>query len=73
MVFEDLEWDAEYVPGLKLGLHAFQIIFAFVVFCLEIAVFKAKDSVVTGNNGWTFAVVSKLAPSKNHAASRRIH
>lgn len=53
----DLEWDPNYVPPVKLGLHIAQIVFGFVVFCLEIAVFKGKDADITGNNGWTFGVV----------------
>jgi hypothetical protein len=58
MVFEDLEWDAEMIPGIKLGLHILQILFGFTCFCLEIVVFRAKDSRVNGQNGWAFAVVS---------------
>ena len=59
-MFEDLEWDAEMVPGLKLGLHILQILFAFACFCLEIAVFKGDGSTVNGQNGWPLGVVSRL-------------
>lgn len=52
-----VELDPDIIPNLKLGLHSFQIIFSFVAFCLEIAVFKNKDAKVTGRNGWTFGVV----------------
>ena len=54
-MWEDLELNAEYIPSFKLGFHIAQFICAFVLFCLEIAVFRAKDSVINGNVGWTFA------------------
>lgn len=53
-----INFDPDIVPNLKLGLHSFQIIFSFVAWCLQIGVLNAKDSQVTGKNGWTFAVVS---------------
>lgn len=52
-----MEWDPDYVPGVKLGLHSFQIILSFTVWCLEIATFVAKDAKIVGNNAWTFSVV----------------
>ncbi|PHH83300.1 hypothetical protein CDD82_2270 [Ophiocordyceps australis] len=51
-----LEWDPAYVPSLKLGLHCAQIVLSFTVWCLEIAVFVAKDAKIVGNNAWTFSV-----------------
>lgn len=51
------EFDPDIVPNLKLGLHSFQIIFTFVAWCMEIGVFRAKDSTINGLNGWTFGVV----------------
>jgi hypothetical protein len=54
----DLEWDPNYVPMVKLVLHGLQILISFVVWCLEIAVFMGKGSHITGDNGWTFGVVS---------------
>jgi len=60
-MFEDLEWDAEMVPGVKLGFHIAQILFGFACFCLEIAVFRGEGATVSGQNGWPFAVVSRLA------------
>jgi hypothetical protein len=51
------EIDPDYVPGVKLGLHSFQIIFSFILWCLEVAVFVDKTTTVNSNNGWTFAVV----------------
>jgi hypothetical protein len=53
----DFEFDPEYVPGVKLGLHTFQILCAFVAWCLEIAVFRDDKAEIVGNNGWTFAGV----------------
>jgi len=56
-MWEDLELNAEHVPAFKLGFHIAQVVFALVLWCMEIAVFRADGSVVTGNVGWTFAVV----------------
>jgi hypothetical protein len=52
------EWDQNYVPPVKLGLHCAQIVLSFVLWCLAIAVFAGEDSRVVGTNGWTFGVVS---------------
>jgi hypothetical protein len=57
MGLPEFEWHPESVPSLKLGLHITQIILAFVVFALEISVFKDDKSEIVGNNGWTFGVV----------------
>ncbi|KAK3378236.1 hypothetical protein B0H63DRAFT_241694 [Podospora didyma] len=54
-MWEDFEVNAENIPSWKLGFHIAQIVFAFVLWCLEIAVFKDKDASINGNNGWTFA------------------
>jgi hypothetical protein len=51
------ELDPEIVPNAKLGVHSFQIIFAFVIFCLEIAVFRSDGALIVGNNAWPFALV----------------
>jgi hypothetical protein len=56
------EIDPNLLPKLKLGLHSAQIAVSFVIWCLEIAVFTARDAKVTGNNGWTFAVCFISAP-----------
>jgi hypothetical protein len=53
-----LEWDPNYVPPVKLGLHIAQIVLSFVLWCIEIAVFRGEDAKIVGNNGWTFGVVS---------------
>ncbi|KAJ3478307.1 hypothetical protein NLG97_g8613 [Lecanicillium saksenae] len=50
-----IEFDPDRVPFIKLGLHIVQIVLAFVLWVLEIAVFTGKGSKVVGNNGWTFA------------------
>lgn len=63
------EWDANYVPPVKLGLHGAQVLLVFVLWCLELAVFNGEDAEITGLNGWTFGAVSihqsisTLAPS----------
>lgn len=57
MVWEDIEFDADKVPGIKLALHIAQIVFAVIAWVLEIIVFRAEGSVINGNVGWTFAVV----------------
>lgn len=56
----DFEWDPTNVPTVKLGLHIAQILLSFVVWCLEIGVFARSK--VTGDNGWTFAVVRQVHP-----------
>ncbi|KAK3945106.1 hypothetical protein QBC46DRAFT_133627 [Diplogelasinospora grovesii] len=63
MVWEDIEFDPEQIPAFKLGFHLAQILFAFVAWCLEIAVLRAADSQVNGNNGWTFAVCFLSIPA----------
>lgn len=57
------EIDPDIVPNLKLGLHSFQVIFSFVAWCLAIGVFTAKESSITGLNGWTFAVCMLSIPA----------
>ena len=55
-----IDLDPDTLPKLKLGLHVAQIVFTFVAWCLEIAVFTNKDAKITGRNGWTFGVVSLI-------------
>ncbi|KAK8100961.1 uncharacterized protein PG998_007634 [Apiospora kogelbergensis] len=55
-IFDNLEWDADYVPGVKLGLHSMQILFGFVIFVLEIILFKDDKAAINGNNGWPFGL-----------------
>ncbi|KAK7403336.1 hypothetical protein QQX98_010895 [Neonectria punicea] len=57
------EFDPDIVPNVKLGIHSFQIIFTFVAWCIEIAVFRAKDAEVNGLNGWTFGVCFLSIPA----------
>lgn len=61
-----IEFDPDRVPLLKLGLHITQIILAFVLWVLEIAVFTGKGAKVVGNNGWTFAAVRRPFPSSQN-------
>lgn len=56
-MWEDFEFDPERIPTFKLVFHSLQIVFGFVSWCLEIAVFAADKSKIVGNNGWTFGVV----------------
>jgi len=62
-MLEDLELNAEHVPAFKLGFHIAQIVFSLVLWCIEIAVFRADGSVITGNIGWTFAVCFLSIPA----------
>lgn len=50
--------DPDLLPKLKLGLHCGQILLSFVLWCMEIAVFRGDKAKITGLNGWTFGVVS---------------
>ncbi|KAF5523741.1 hypothetical protein CGCA056_v004740 [Colletotrichum aenigma] len=62
-MFGNLDFDPEYVPGVKLGLHIFQFILSFVIWGLEIAVFRADNAKIVGNNGWTFGVCFLSIPA----------
>ncbi|PNH45173.1 hypothetical protein VD0004_g2672 [Verticillium dahliae] len=62
-MFANFEWDPENVPMLKMGIHCLQILLAFVLWCLEIAVFVGDKAEVTGNNGWTFGVCFLSIPA----------
>ncbi len=63
-MFEDFEVNPEHVPAVKLGLHIFQLVIAFILWCIEIAVFRNSDSIVNGQVGWTFAVVCPVGGGK---------
>jgi hypothetical protein len=63
MGWREFEWDPENLPGLKLGLHIAQIVFAFVAFALGISVFKDAKASIVGDNGWAFGVVRSPALS----------
>lgn len=58
-----IDLDPDLLPKLKLGLHIGQIVLAFVLWCMEIAVFRAKKAQITGLNGWTFGVVFLSIPA----------
>ncbi|KAK4242277.1 hypothetical protein C8A03DRAFT_40398 [Achaetomium macrosporum] len=62
-MWEDLELDPERIPTFKLVFHSLQILFGFVSWALEIAVFRADKSKIVGNNGWTFAVFLLSVPA----------
>ncbi|GAB1314266.1 Chaperone-binding protein [Madurella fahalii] len=62
-MWEDIEFDPEQIPAFKLGFHIAQIVFAFVLWCLEIAVFRNNEARIVGNNGWTFAVFFLSIPA----------
>ncbi|WYZ38833.1 hypothetical protein EsH8_III_000747 [Colletotrichum jinshuiense] len=62
-MFGSFEFDPEYVPGVKLGLHIFQFLLSFVAWALEIAVFRADNAQIVGNNGWTFGVCFLSLPA----------
>ncbi|KAK4164265.1 hypothetical protein QBC43DRAFT_49142 [Cladorrhinum sp. PSN259] len=62
-MWEDLELDPERIPLFKLIFHILQIVFAFVLWCLEIAVFKNDKAKIVGKNGWTFGVFFLTIPA----------
>lgn len=55
----NLDFNPELVPRVKLGLHVTQFVLSFVIWALEIAVFRADNAKIVGNNGWTFGVVGR--------------
>ncbi|KAI0123047.1 hypothetical protein BJ170DRAFT_123234 [Xylariales sp. AK1849] len=59
----NFEWDPDYVPGVKLGLHSMQIVFGFVIFILEIILFRADNAVLNGNDGWPFGLCFLSVPA----------
>lgn len=61
-----VEWDADYVPGVKLGMHCMQILLGFVIFILEIILFRSEDAVINGNNAWPFGLVSRTLLNTKH-------
>ncbi|KAL0943965.1 chaperone-binding protein [Colletotrichum truncatum] len=62
-MFGNLDFNPENVPRVKLGLHIVQFVLSFVIWALEIAVFRAKDAKIVGNNGWTFGVCFLSIPA----------
>lgn len=56
-MFDDLQINPDRIPLYKLILHVAQIGFSFVAWILAIVVFRAKNSSVSGPNGWAFGVV----------------
>ncbi|RYP27180.1 hypothetical protein DL767_007773 [Monosporascus sp. MG133] len=64
MGFADkFELAPDLVPKVKLGIHLVHSVIAFVIFVLEIVLFRAQDSVINGNNGWTFAMCFITIPA----------
>ncbi|OAA68725.1 chaperone-binding protein [Niveomyces insectorum RCEF 264] len=55
-MFDDIQLNPERVPLYKLILHVTQIVLSFVAWCLEIVVFRAKNSHINGQSGWAFGV-----------------
>ncbi|KAI1253987.1 hypothetical protein MGN70_004382 [Eutypa lata] len=60
---DKFEFAPDLVPKVKLGLHIAHMVFAFVIFVLEIVVFRKEDSTINGNNGWTFAMCFITIPA----------
>lgn len=58
-----IEIDPDLLPKLKLGLHCGQIVLSFVLWCMEIAVFRGEKAKITGLNGWTFGVCFLSIPA----------
>jgi len=63
MFGSEFELDPEKIPLFKLIFHVGQILFAFVLWCMEIAVFRHPTSRIVGKNGWTFAVFFLTIPA----------
>ncbi|TQN63896.1 hypothetical protein CSHISOI_11527 [Colletotrichum shisoi] len=59
----NLDFNPELVPRVKLGLHVTQFVLSFVIWALEIAVFRADNAQIVGNNGWTFGVCFLSLPA----------
>ncbi|OLN85020.1 hypothetical protein CCHL11_03915 [Colletotrichum chlorophyti] len=57
------KFNPEHVPGVKLGLHVAQFVLSFVIWALEIAVFRSNNAKIVGNNGWTFGVCFLSIPA----------
>ena len=57
---DKFELAPDLVPKVKLGLHILHTIVAFVIFVLEIVLFTKPEAKITGNNGWTFAMVRNI-------------
>ncbi|KIH94391.1 chaperone-binding protein [Sporothrix brasiliensis 5110] len=62
-MLDDLQINTDRIPLYKLILHVTQIAFSFVAWVLAIVVFRAKDSSVSGPNGWAFAVCFLSIPA----------
>jgi hypothetical protein len=62
-IMDKIEFDPEQIPKVKLILHGIHGVLAFIIFVLEIVVFRAQDSRITGNNGWTFAMCFLTIPA----------
>jgi len=62
-MFDRIELNPEQVPLYKLILHSIQIVLVFVIWCLEIAVFRGEDSTINGNNGWVFGLCFLCIPA----------
>ncbi|GJC82064.1 hypothetical protein ColLi_04902 [Colletotrichum liriopes] len=59
----NLDINPELIPRIKLGLHIGQFVLSFVIWALEIAVFRADNAKIVGNNGWTFGVCFLSLPA----------
>jgi hypothetical protein len=56
-----LEFNISQYNAIKLSAHVVQAVCIFVSWAIEIAVFKATTSVVNGQNGWYFGLVSAFS------------
>ncbi|CAK7222960.1 hypothetical protein SEUCBS140593_005078 [Sporothrix eucalyptigena] len=62
-MLDDLQINPDRIPLYKLIFHVLQIVFSFIAWVLAIVVFRAKDSSVSGTNGWAFAVCFLSIPA----------
>lgn len=62
-MLDSFELDPEKIPLFKLIFHVGQILLAFSLWCMEIAVFRNPTARIVGSNGWTFAVFFLTLPA----------
>ena len=58
-----LEFEIHQFQTIKLALHIAQVVFIFVAWAIEIAVFKADKSVIDGRTGWHFGLCFLTMPA----------
>jgi hypothetical protein len=62
-ILDRFDINPELIPRVKLILHGIHGALAFIIFILEIVLFRSTDSLITGNNGWTFGMCFLTLPA----------